>query len=101
MFQISYPFSFVYAFQNVSPNRRPFVTFRNKLVLYGTELSTPCPTTKLDDHLLSAVRHCLFNIFGAILCKWRPSPPSANWGTATVVTGILVTWLSTRLQNRM
>ena len=30
------------------------------------------PTPKLEDHPLSAVRDCLFNIFAAILHIWRP-----------------------------
>jgi len=42
-------------------------TFRNKASFYGEELSTPCPTSKLEDHPLSAVRDWLFNIFAATL----------------------------------
>jgi len=34
---------------------------------YGEELLAPRPTTKLEDHPLSAVRDCLFNIFVATL----------------------------------
>ena len=30
---------------------------------YGEEFLAPCPTSKLEDHLLSAVRDRLFNIF--------------------------------------
>jgi len=41
--------------------------FRNKASLYGEDLSTPRPTPKLEDHPLSAVRYCLFNIFAANL----------------------------------
>jgi len=41
--------------------------FRNKAIFYGEELSTPRLTPKLDDHSLSAVRDCLFNIFAATL----------------------------------
>jgi len=37
--------------------------FRNKASFYDEELSTPRLTPKLEDHSLSAVRHCLFNIF--------------------------------------
>jgi len=36
-------------------------------VFYGKELLAPRPTTKLEDHPLSAVRYCLFNIFAANL----------------------------------
>jgi hypothetical protein len=39
------------------------VNFRNKLIFYGEELLAPRPTPKLEDHPLSAVRDCLFNIF--------------------------------------
>jgi len=41
--------------------------FRNKARFYGEELSAHRPTTKLEDHPLSAVRECLFNIFAANL----------------------------------
>ena len=30
------------------------------------DLLAPCPTPRLEDHPLSAVRHCLFNIFAII-----------------------------------
>ena len=40
---------------------------RNKVSSYGEELSTPRPTPKLEEHLLSAIRDCLFNIFAATL----------------------------------
>jgi hypothetical protein len=32
------------------------------------------PTPKLKDHPMSAVCDCLFNMFAATLCIWRPSP---------------------------
>ena len=34
---------------------------------YGEDLLAPRPTPKLEDHPLSAVRDCLFNIFAATL----------------------------------
>jgi hypothetical protein len=49
------------------PNPTACVTFRNKLLFYGDELSASHPTPELEDHPLSAVRECLFNIFSAIL----------------------------------
>jgi hypothetical protein len=61
------------------------VRFRNKLVFYGEELLAPRPTPKLEDHLLSAVRDCLFNIFAATLHTWRVFPPSANLRTCHAV----------------
>jgi hypothetical protein len=52
--------------------------------IFGTSLFlrpgvlAPRPTPKLDDHPLSVVRDCLFNIFAAPLRTWRASPPSAT-----------------------
>jgi len=54
-------------FQSIRPNPWTFVTFHNKLVLYGQELLAPRPTPKLEDHPHSAVRNCLFNTFAATL----------------------------------
>ena len=36
-------------------------------VFHGEELLAPRPTPKLEDHPLSAVRDCLFNLFAATL----------------------------------
>jgi hypothetical protein len=56
------------------------VIFRNKLIFYGEALLAPRPTPKLEDHPLSAVRDCLFNI-AATLHTWRaflhPQPEDA------------------------
>jgi hypothetical protein len=41
--------------------------FRNIIHFYGEELLAPRPTPKLEDHPLSAVRDCLFNVFAATL----------------------------------
>jgi hypothetical protein len=46
-----------------------FVTW---LVFYGEELLAPRPTPNLEDHPLSAVSDCLFDIFAATLHIWRP-----------------------------
>jgi hypothetical protein len=43
------------------------MNFRNNLIFYGEELLAPRSTPKLDDHPLSAVGDCLFNIFAATL----------------------------------
>jgi hypothetical protein len=64
------------------PGPRLFEHFRNKLIFYDEELLAPRPTPKLEDHPLSALRDCLFNIFAATLHTWRASPPSATWGRA-------------------
>jgi hypothetical protein len=41
--------------------------FVTKFRFYSEELLAPRPTHKLEDHPLSAVRYCLFNIFAATL----------------------------------
>jgi len=41
--------------------------FRNMIRFYDEELFALRPTPKLEDHLLSAVRDCLFNVFAATL----------------------------------
>jgi hypothetical protein len=54
---------------------RLFEHFCNKLIFYGEELLAPCPTPKLEDHPLSAVRDCLFNILGGRLLHPKPEAP--------------------------
>jgi hypothetical protein len=41
--------------------------FVTKIRFLSEELLAPRPTPKLEDHPLSAVRNCLFNIFAATL----------------------------------
>jgi len=41
--------------------------FFNNIRFNGEELLAPRPTPKMEDHPLSAVRDCLFNIFAANL----------------------------------
>jgi hypothetical protein len=55
------------------------VTFSNKLFFCSEELLAPRQTPKLEDHPLSAVCYCLFNIFAVTLRTWRPSRPSEIW----------------------
>jgi len=43
-------------------------------------IPSPTHSPKIEDYPLSAIRNCLFNIFGATIKVWRPSPPSATWG---------------------
>jgi hypothetical protein len=45
---------------------------RNLVIIYGEELLALHPTPKLEDHPLSAVRDCLFNVFAATLHIHRP-----------------------------
>jgi hypothetical protein len=66
--------------QGIRPGPRLREHFRNKLIFYGEPHAQP---PKLEDHPLSAVDDCLFNIFAASLHNWRASPPSATWGRAT------------------
>ena len=54
-------------YQSISPGSRHVFMSRNKASFYGEELSAPRPTSKLEDHPLSAVRDFLFNIFAATL----------------------------------
>jgi hypothetical protein len=44
----------------------------NIIIFYGEDLLAPRPTPKLEDHPLSAVRDCLFDVFAATLHNWRP-----------------------------
>ena len=40
-------------------------TFRNVICFYGEELLATCPHPQLEDHILSAVRDWLYNLFAA------------------------------------
>jgi len=51
--------------QRISPGPRPCFMIHNMIRFYGGELLAPRPTPKLEDHPLSEVRDCLFNIFAA------------------------------------
>jgi hypothetical protein len=53
----------------ISVQVRGFVCeyFVTKLRFHGENLLVPRPTPKLEDHALSAVRDCLFNVFAATL----------------------------------
>jgi len=53
------------SYQGISADLMQVFKFRNKTRYFGEELSTPCPTSKLEDHPLSAVHGCLFIIFAA------------------------------------
>jgi hypothetical protein len=60
--------SLMTSYQSISPGPKLSVwAFRNLICFYGKEVLEPRPTTKLEDHYLSAVRDCLFNIFAAAL----------------------------------
>jgi hypothetical protein len=44
----------------------------NLVIFYGEELLALCPTPELEDHLLLAVRDCLFKVFATTLHIQRP-----------------------------
>jgi hypothetical protein len=67
------------------------MNFRNKFIFYGDELSAPRPTPKLENHPLSAVRDCLFNIF-------RSFPPKVE-GVSSIRN--LMTRLVTKMQGKI
>ena len=50
-----------------SPGPRQMFVFQNKATFNGEELSVPRPNPKLEDHSLSDIRDCLFNIFTVTL----------------------------------
>jgi len=62
---------------------------------YSEELSAPCPTLKLDDHPLSAVRNYLFTIFAATLHIRGRSSLHNPWTHHDTVTGTLLSWVWT------
>ena len=61
------PFSLLRFHESISPGPRLTLwLFRNMLRFYG-QLLAPRPTPKLEDHPLSDIRDCLFNISAATL----------------------------------
>jgi len=62
------PFPLLRSYQSISPGPRlSSRTIRNMMRFDGEESFALRPTPKLEDHPLSAVRDCLFNIFAATL----------------------------------
>jgi hypothetical protein len=55
---------------------------------HGEALLAVRPTPKLEDHILSAVRDCLFNLFAATLHIGGPSSIRNLRTCRAVVTGI-------------
>ena len=88
-------FSLLMLYQNISPG--PWLTlwlFRNMMRFYSEELLAPRPTPKLEDHLLSAVRNCLFHIFAATLHIGGRSSIHNLRTRHAVVTGTHLSWRS-------
>jgi hypothetical protein len=61
------PFPLLRSYQSISPSPRPFWMNHNRMRFDGEELLATSPTPKLEDHPLSTVRYCLFNIFADTL----------------------------------
>jgi hypothetical protein len=59
---------------------------------YGEDLLAPRPTPKLEDHPLSAVRDCLFNLFAATLHIGARSSIRNLRTRHAVVTGTHLSW---------
>jgi hypothetical protein len=71
-------YAFAYVFiQKIRPGPRLVDPFRNMLAFYGEGLLAPRLTPKLEDHPLSLVRGCFFNIFAANL-KLEAVPSTRN-----------------------
>jgi hypothetical protein len=62
--------------------------FRNSASFHDEEFVAPRPTTKLEDHRLSAVRNCLINILAATLRIGGRSSIRILKTRHAVVTGI-------------
>ena len=61
--------------------------FSNKTRFYGEELLGPCPTPKIEDHTLSAIRESLFDIFATTLHIGGRSPTRNPRSRRVVLTG--------------
>jgi hypothetical protein len=57
-----FPFPLLRLYQKISQGPRYMHPFRNKASFYGEDLLAPRPTPTLENHPLSAVRNCLFDI---------------------------------------
>jgi len=66
--------------------------FRNKASFYSEVLLASRPTPKLEDHLVSAVRDCLFNILAATLHIGGRSSICNLRTRHAVVTGTHLSW---------
>jgi hypothetical protein len=82
-------------YQIISPGPRLNIwLFCNMTRFYGEELLAPRLTPKLEDHPLSAVRDCLFDIFAATLHTGGRSSIRNLRTRHAVVTGIHLSLLS-------
>jgi hypothetical protein len=60
----------------------PRVTFRNTTGFFDKDFSAFWPTSKLNDHPLSAFRNWLFGLFTSTFHIWRSFFPSETWESA-------------------
>jgi hypothetical protein len=94
-FQVQFhiPFPLLRSYQRIIPTSRQQFIFPNMKRFYGEELLAPRPTPKLEDHHMSAVRDCLFNIFAATLhiggCSFIRYLRTCH----AVVTGTNLSWV--------
>ena len=64
----------------LNETQRSWVNFRfSKMLIFSEELLAPHPTPKLEEHPLSAVRDCLFNIFATTLHLLHSQQRHAPW----------------------
>ena len=69
-------------------------------MFYREGLLAPRPTPKLEDHPLSAVRDCLFNLFAATLHKGGRSSIRNLRTRHAVLTGTHYTWWARLIEHR-
>ena len=81
------PFLLLRLYHRKSPRLRQLYLFPNKASFYGEGLLEPHPTPKLEDHPLSPVCDCLFNIFTATLHIGGRTPIRNLRMCHTMVTG--------------
>ena len=80
--------SLLRSYQSNSPGPRLILwLFRNVVRFYDEEILAPRPTPKLEEHPLSDVRDCLFNIFSATLHTAGRSSTRNLRTSHAVVTG--------------
>ena len=93
VWNLNAPLSMLRSYQSISPGSRlcPWI-FRNKIQFYSEELLAPRATPRLEDHPLSAVHECLFNIFAATLDIGGRSYICNQRTCHTVVTATHLSW---------
>jgi hypothetical protein len=80
-------------YQRISPGPSYVYLFLNKASFYGEELSAPSQPPKLENHRLSAVHGCLYNIFAATLPIGGYSSIRNLRAHHAVVTGTRLSWV--------